>query len=143
MELFAITLLILGIATALIARRHLREAKLIRLREITHQERMAAMKQETPLPPIDDARLESALLRGVPTGAVPSNGAGVQWVRMVALVLGLAGVFGGIGAAIGLYVIPDPEASDLWSLGLIPIFTGIGLLLFVRLSRGFADKLNT
>ena len=57
-------------------------------------------------------------------------------------VLGLGGLFGGAGSALGHYLEPDPEVTGLWPLGLIPIFIGIGLLLFVRLSRGFADKMN-
>ncbi len=144
MELLAITFLVLGIAAALIVRRHLREAKLLRLREITHQEKMAAMKQNPSVPQTDDTQIESLLVGGAHSGILPEppSRAGVHWVRMAALVLGLAGLFGGVGTGLALYGVSDPEINGMWPMGLIPIFVGIGLLLFVRLSRGFVEKMN-
>jgi len=65
------------------------------------------------------------------------------WVRMTALCLGLTSLFGGIGAAIGLAGVSDTEASGMWSMGLIPVFLGIGLLLFYRLSRRQAEQEST
>lgn len=140
----AITLLILGLYGAAILRRHLHRAKLLRLREILHQERMAAMERDLPAPEADAARIESLLADDGGAGANPDRmgRAGVQWVRLAALGLGLTCLFGGAGMMPGFYFVPEPEASGLWPLGLIPILIGVGLLLFVRLSKGLAEKIN-
>ena len=144
MELLAMALLVVGITAAVTMGRHFREAKLLRLREITHQERMAAMKQDLPPPDTNDAQIESLLVGGsqpsMPPG--PVGRAGVHWVRLGALVLGLMALFGGIGISLGFYAVSDPEMNGMWSIGLIPFFVGIGLLIFVRMSRGFAEKMD-
>lgn len=140
----AITLLILGLFGATILRRHLRQAKLLRLREILHQERMTAMERDLPVPEADTAKIESLLADGDPADANPGppGGASVHWIRLAALALGLTCLFGGVGMMPGFYYLPDPEASGLWPLGLIPVLIGLGLLLFVQLSRGLAAKMN-
>ena len=140
----AITLLILGLFGAGILRRHLHRAKLLRLREIMHQERMAAMERGLPAPEADAAKIEALLADDGGAGTNPDRmgRAGVQWVRLAALALGLTCLFGGAGMMPGFYFVPDPEASGLWPLGLIPILIGVGLLLFVRLSSGLAEKIN-
>jgi hypothetical protein len=64
-----------------------------------------------------------------------TSATGILWVRLAALCLGLTCLFGGVGVALGLAAVSDPEGSGFWSLGLIPVFVGFGLLLFHRLSR--------
>ena len=57
MEFLAVVFLVLGLIGASILRRHLREAKQVRLRQIIHEERLKAMEHNVPLPGIDDAGL--------------------------------------------------------------------------------------
>ncbi len=141
---FAIALLVIGLSGAAILRRHLREAKLLRLREISHKERMMAMERGLPLPNGGAERLDSLLIGG--EGAGPSSdrmsAARAQWTRLAALALGLTLFFGGIGSLPGIYFQSDPQVSGTWPLGLVPILIGVGLLLFVHLSRGLAERMN-
>jgi hypothetical protein len=140
----ALTLLILGFVGASIWRRHLYQAKLLRLREISHTERMAAMERDLPVPQSDPSGV-GALLgddERTDTSRELVNGAGVRWIRFVALALGLTSLFGGLGALPGLYYQADQEASGMWPIGLIPVMVGVGLLIFVLLSRGLAEQLG-
>lgn len=137
--IFVAVLLILGLVAAGIWRRHLRDAKLLKLREMVHQERMAnvesnASNEKTSLQ-LDELLLEIA--EGQPRPSNPA--AAVAWIRLVALCIGLAGLFGGIGTAIGMYAVTsEPEISGAWSMGIIPSAVGLGLLVFYILSRNFA-----
>lgn len=139
-----ITILILGLFGIGILNRHLRDAKLLRLREISHAERMAVMERGLPLSNGDAERLDSLLIGG--EGGEPrpvrANPTGVHWVRLAALALGLTLLFAGLGLIPGLYLQSDSEASGTWPLGLIPILMGAGLLLFVWLSRGLAENID-
>jgi hypothetical protein len=140
----AIAILILGLFGARILRRHLREAKLLRLREISHKERVMAMERGLPVPNADAERIDSLLGEGEGADASPDrmSSKSVHWIRLVSLALGLTFLFGGVGAVPGLYLQSNPEASGAWPVSLIPIFIGTGLLIFVRLSRGLAEVMN-
>jgi len=144
MTWLAIVILILGLFGATILRRHLREAKLLRLREISHKERMMAMERDLPVPSADADRIDSLLGEGEGAGTGPGrmNRTSVQWIRLAALALGLTFLFGGAGAVPGIYFQSDPEIRGTWPFGLVPIFIGTGLLLFVRLSRGLSEKID-
>ena len=136
---FVTVLLILGLVAAGIWRRHLRDAKLLRLREMIHQERTANM-DSNPQAATKDQTLDEALLDLVKREPRHSNpAAGVLWVRLIALCIGLAGLFGGIGMAIGMYAVTaDPDVTGMWSMGIIPAAVGFGLLVFYYLSRNFS-----
>jgi hypothetical protein len=140
----ALTLLVLGLFGAAILRRHLHEAKLLRLREISHTERMAAMERNLPVPEADTAGIDALLGEGDDRATTSDsiNRVGVQWLRIVALAVGLTCLFGGLGILPGFYYLADEEASGMWPIGLIPIFIGVGLLIFVRLSRGLAEQMG-
>lgn len=134
----SIALLLIGVYVTRHLFRHLHEAKLLRLREIVHAERRSALDNSIELPESRTREIEAALsddLRGMRIG---SQGGEIRWVRVSALVLGLVGLFSGIGAGIGLYLVPDADVQGTWPLGFIPFFIGLGLLLFVLLSRGVA-----
>lgn len=141
----SIAILVLGVFGATILHRHLREAKLLRLREIRHKERMMAMEHNLAAPDTDTARVDSLLgeNEGADSSRERMSGTAVHWVRLAALALGLTCLFGGVGAIPGLYFLSDPELRGTWPLGLVPIFAGVGLLLFIRLSRDLADKINS
>jgi hypothetical protein len=140
---FVTVLLILGLIAAGIWRRHLRDAKLLRLREMIHQERMTNM-ESNPSAATKDQALDELLLESARREPRPSNpGAAVMWVRLVALCIGLAGLFGGVGMAIGMYAVTaDPEITGMWSMGIIPAAIGFGLLVFYYLSRDFSVPIN-
>ena len=141
MEIFGFVVLVLGLIGASLLRRHLRETKQLRLRQMIHEERMRAMEQNLALPEVDDASLVNQFLVGIDQEA-DTEGRGVAlailWVRIVALCVGLASFFGGIGTCVGMFAASDPEMSNYWSMGLIPTLIGLGLLLFYGLSRSFA-----
>jgi hypothetical protein len=137
-------LLLLGLIMLSIWRRHLRESKQLRLREIIHTERMKAMESSLPLPAANDKRLEELWgnLADAGLGASHATQSGMFWVRLLALCLGLTCLLGGIGVAVAFLTVPRlgvaPLLWNFWSLGLIPVFIGIGLLLFYHLSRSLA-----
>lgn len=136
-------LLILGLVAAGIWRRYLRDAKLLKLREMVHQERMADV-ESNPSSEKTSQQLDELLVEMAEGQSRPSNpAAAVAWVRLVALCIGLAGVFGGIGTAIGMYAVTsEPEISGAWSMGIIPATVGLGLLVFYMLSRNFTLPSN-
>jgi hypothetical protein len=136
MEVFAIVVLVLGLIGASMVRRHLIQAKQLRLREIIHEERVKAMEHSVELPEANDAQLV-ALLGEV--GVHGPNGSGwlpksILWARLVALCLGLAAFLGGVGTCIGMALTSGDEMSEFWAMGLIPAFIGVGLLIFYVLS---------
>ena len=139
---FVTVLLILGLVAAGIWQRHLREAKVLRLREMIHQERMANMDSD-PSVATDHRQLDELLLDQARREPRPSNpGAAVMWIRLIALCIGLAGLFGGVGIAIGMFATSDPDISGVWSMGIIPSAIGLGLLVFYYLSRKFSVPTN-
>jgi len=119
---------------------HLRQRHRLRLREIIHRERMAALEKSVPLPELDPA-LDDAFLESM--GVSPADRA-LQKARIGALAAGLVLILGGIGFVIAFLLIPEtPQTLGMReeaSLGLIPFFLGLALLLFHRLSRPAADR---
>lgn len=115
-----------GAALAVWAR-HLREAKRVAVREMLHRERVAALEKGQPLPEVP-----------AETGAA-DGGDPAAWIGRTALLVGLALLFAGIGFGAAFGLVPDtPETmgmQELAPLGLLPAFTGVGLLLFYLLDR--------
>ena len=143
MEFFALTILVLGLIGASMLRRHLREAKQLKLRQIIHEERLKAMEHNAPLPEVDDETLIGQYFEDS-SHAAGNEGRGVAlailWVRIVALCIGLASFFGGIATSAGCYLAKDPEFSNYWAMGLIPTLIGLGLLIFYWMSRSLAGQ---
>ena len=142
-EFFVTVLLLLGLIAAGIWRRHLRDAKLLKLREMIHKERMTNM-ESNPSPATENQQLDELLLDLAKQEPRPSNpAAAVMWVRLIALCIGLAGLFGGVGMAVGMSAVTaDPEITGMWSMGIIPAAIGLGLLVFYYLSRDFSVLSN-
>jgi len=91
----------------------------------------------------ENQQLDELLLEMAKQEPRPSNpAAGVGWVRLIALCIGLAGLFGGIGIAAGMSATSDPDISGMWSMGIIPSAIGLGLLVFYYLSRNFTVPTN-
>lgn len=109
--------------------RHLRDAKRVAMREMIHRERMMALEKGLA-PPEVPAEVASGEERGIDAAA---------WVGRAALLTGLALAFAGFGLFVSFSMVPNrPEVSglgDLASMGFLPIFTGVGLLLFYVLDR--------
>jgi hypothetical protein len=140
LEILLIAIIIFGIIAAILMRKHYHEAKLVRLREIVHVERMKAMEQGIELPHSDADQLQQLIGSGradqEPDGISQSR---MLWIRFSSLGLGLACIFGGIGASLGLVLQRDLDVAGTWAVGFIPLLLGIGLLFFYRLSKGLAD----
>ena len=144
MDLFFVSvLLILGLIAAGIWRRHLRDSNLLKLREMIHKERMTDM-ESNPTAATQGQALDELLLEYAKREPRPSNpAAAVMWVRLIALCVGLAGFFGGIGMAIGMSAVTaDPEITGMWSMGIIPAAIGLGLLIFYYVSRNSTVPTN-
>lgn len=139
-SLLFLIILVLGLVGFNLWRRNLWQDKQLRLREIIHAERMLAMEKNLPLPDTNEERYWDAI-GGLGIAANQETRGGVFWVRLLALCLGLTSLFGGIGVVAALLVI-TPESRDMremasaWPLGLIPVFVGLGLMLFFLLSKG-------
>ena len=120
------------------SKRYLAEKSRMKRREIAHQERIVAMEKGIPLDQIgyeNEVNDETAIQPRTPRTAV-------VWVRLTALCIGLVFLALGIGTSVSLALVGDPEANQMWALGIIPGLVGIGLLLFYGLSRGFASQLE-
>ena len=133
LELLAFLVLVLVFAVWLIVRQ-----QNLRLRQMRHRERLAA---------IDKGSLEGQPPSGEgdPSMSNPAMqwkdpATYVNWFRLTTLGLGFLLMFGGVGMLTAFIIIPDPEMQKLWSVGLIPIMAGFGLLLFAIVSSKLVPK---
>jgi hypothetical protein len=142
MEFFGFAVLVVGLAAITVLRRHLRESKQLELRQILHEERLKAMEHSLPLPDSHDEHLSSLLAEPGRFEGGSSRGlhGAVLWVRLVTLCIGLTLFLGGVGTALAMARLTDDEVRGMWSIGLIPVFVGFGLLIFYRMSRSFAGS---
>jgi hypothetical protein len=131
-------MLTLGLVAAGIWWRHLRESKLLRLREMIHQERMSNVESNQSAETNGQAFDELLIDYASRDQRQRNPAAAVMWVRLIALCVGLAGLFGGIGMSVGMSAASDPDIHAVWSLGLIPATIGLGLLVFYYLSRNIS-----
>jgi hypothetical protein len=126
---------IFGWATLWYLRRRAVEQRQLKMREIVHRERMAALEKGVPLPeiPVDDEadpawlRPEAERLRSA-------------WLRRIATMLGLLALFAGLGMCAGFYWSPDRGFHGMWTLGLIPAMSGVGLLLYAVVAPRSVDR---
>lgn len=97
--------------------------------EMIQKERIAAMEKGVPMPELPDyddmaarrpAESLTTLLRVNP-----------RWPLGVAAIL----ILGGIGTTLALYLSQEPDHNRVWSMGIIPVSVGFGLLLHYRLTR--------
>ncbi len=116
---------------------HLRAKQRLRLKEMAHNERMMAMEKGVPVTEIPGEDDIETLAAGLGHGV--DNTTTLRWIRYACLATGLVLVFFGIGWVAGFTAIPEtPQTrgmSELATLGLIPAFTGAGLLLFYSLTK--------
>jgi hypothetical protein len=121
------SVVVLALATgAWLLSRHLRDAKLVRLREMAHRERIVSLERglESAVPRPEDFELE-------PRRPFP--------VERAVLGTGIVLTCGGLGQMAAFRMIPrTPEMAgmqELWALGLIPAALGVGFLLYAWISR--------
>ncbi len=109
---------------------YLKQKKLQQKREFLHRERMLAMEKGIPLPELpeaDEAQDQLVLAR------IAQSTSG--FFRNFPLGLGLVLLFGGAGVVTALRMSPKDEFQDFWTLGLVPVFLGVGLILYYLLTR--------
>lgn len=120
---------IFGWATIWFLRKRAIESRALKLRELLHRERMAAIDKGVPLPEIPSD--EEAIPEWMRPEAERLRAA---WLQRIALVLGLLALFTGIGMCGGFYWSPDRGFHLMWTLGLIPAMAGVGLLLYAAVA---------
>ena len=102
-----------------------------------HAERMQALERDLPLPD-GESDVLNELLRAGPEdfeSSAEARAARARLVNLAALCLGLTTFLGGIGLTIGLALQADLDIAGMFGIGLLPTFIGIGLLIFVRMTK--------
>jgi hypothetical protein len=128
-------LFIFGWAGLVMLAKYLKTKNRSRKREMIHKERMLAMEKGVPLGELPDHLSQDE--NGGPDSYLPNlNG---EWDRKIALGSGLVLLFGGIGMALGFFLIPETKDTEglqaLASMGLIPMLIGVGLLIYYGMNR--------
>ena len=106
-------------------------------RQMIHRERTLAMEKGIPLPefPIDeDDSAKSTLLE--------ISNASRSLLPKLTLGCGLILFFLGAGVLVALKMHPDSEMSSMWTMSFIPIFVGVGFLLYHLLLRLMGPSKN-
>lgn len=125
---FGFTLiLVIALLALAVVHKFLRDRNRMRLREMIHQERIAAMQNNQPLPETANGTFErpSRLL-----GTVPTFAQSIHWARLAALGLGLFTAASGLGMMVAFRRVADTELNRIWAIGFLPLFAGLGLLVF-------------
>jgi len=110
----------------------IRQKRKLAVQEMLQKERLAAMDKGLPLPEWDADMLDDG---GGPMASEEVHARRLQWLRFITLCLGLVLIFGGFGFMFAFELSDMREFQRLTSLGVVPVFTGAGLLLFSYLSR--------
>jgi hypothetical protein len=94
--------------------------------DLIHKERMQAIEKGLPYPELPPYMIEEEDSRSLQVRPVsPRRIAG----------LAIVVILGGSGALTALNMSQDRYLQSLWSMGLIPIFLGVGLLLYAWINR--------
>lgn len=141
-SLIAILALALILATWLVVRQ-----QNLRLRQMRHHERLAALAEaakagQTPSREGDPTMSETTTQSPATTDPAEQwkdPATYTHWFRVTTLGLAFLLLFGGAGMLAAFIIVPDAELQKLWSLGLIPIMAGVGLLLFSLVSGKLTD----
>ena len=96
---FTVVLVVFGLLCLGLLRNHLHEAKLVRLREMVHKERMTALEHDCPLPVDESGILKELLGRDLEQSpnSVEGRAARERLINLGALCLGLTSLLGGAG----------------------------------------------
>ena len=93
--------------------------------ELIQKERLIAMEKGIPMPELPDYD------NGHRPPAVKRDWFQPRQILGLAFIL----IFGGIGTTIGMLLAGDPELNQRWSMGMIPAFVGVGLVLHYLVTR--------
>lgn len=111
---------------------HLRQKRKMASQEMMQRERLAAMEKGIPIPDwVPDVQDESDSITSNPEAYQRKR----QSFRFMTLCVSLVLVFTGLGMSLAFELSRDPGFNEMASLGVIPLMTGLGLLLFHWLTR--------
>jgi hypothetical protein len=108
--------------------KYLRYRNRLKLREMAHKERIAAIEKGISLPELPDDALEHLSEERM----WESYNSGNHRINKLALALGLVLLFGGIGFIISMSIFHNLSYG---LLGVIPVMIGIGLLIYYRITK--------
>ncbi len=95
--------------------------------DLIHKERMQAIEKGLPYPELPPYAIDEE----EDHKHMPIKPTSVRVYAGLAAVI----ILGGAGALTALIISPDRYLQSLWSMGLIPIFLGVGLLLYAYINR--------
>ena len=116
---------VFGWAAIWYLRRRAVETDALKMREMLSRERMAALEKGVPLPELPAEEEADAVWLTPEAERVRAI-----WLQRLALILGFFFLFGGLGVCAGFYWAPDRSFHVMWTIGLIPAMSGLGLLLY-------------
>ena len=108
---------------------HLRSKRKMEQMTLIHQERMKAIEKGVPLPEFPELSEEAKMQQFDRIFTPPKLNP--KWP----LGLGALVAMTGVGWVVGMLVSADNEMFKMWSLGLVGIFIGFGLVLYYFLTR--------
>lgn len=97
--------------------------------EVIQKERLVAMEKGLPMPELPD--YDQADARRFSETLALADRVNPRWPLGAGAIL----LFGGAGTSLALYLSGEPYHNRVWSMGLIPVFVGLGLFLHYRLTR--------
>ena len=120
---------VFGCVVVLIVIWHLRSKRRLEKEQMIHQERLKAMEKGIPLPEFPDLSEEAKMEQFNRVFTPPTLNP--KWP----LGVGILFIFAGLGFMAAMMLSGDSELAKLWSMGLIGVFFGVGMMLFYRLTR--------
>lgn len=116
-------------AAVLIIIWHLRSKRRLEKMGLIHEERMKAIEKGVPLPEFPELSEEAKMQQMDKIFTPP------KWNPRWPIGVGVLIMMGGLGFLVAMMLSNDREMANLWSMGLIPIFFGFGLVLHYFLTR--------
>lgn len=116
-------------ALVLIVIWHLRSKRRMEKMGLIHEERMKAIEKGVPLPEFPELSEEAKMQQFDQVFTPPKLNP--RWPIGVGAVI----IMAGLGLLVAMMLSGDREMVKLWSIGLIPISFGFGLVLYYFLTR--------
>lgn len=107
----------------IILAQHLRTRAHLKLREMLHREMVLAMEKNVPLPEVTSVAEVGGLMG-------PSEPRIRRLPPAFSLGAGLVLVGLGLGGAAAFYFAADKGLNQVWTLGFIPLFIGVGFFIY-------------
>lgn len=120
---------VIACAIVLILIWNLRSKRRMEKMALIHQERMKAIEKGIPLPEFPELSEEAKMQHFDRVFTPPKLNP--RWPIGVGALI----VMSGLGFLVAMMLSNDSELAKLWSIGLIPIFSGFGLVLYYFLTR--------